>query len=88
MRDPNHVRMNDDVRSDLSTLLFQNKEQLEGFYSRILRLQQKVILSGETVSPTRLLFQCMKVFSNSDKLKTLIATRIKDIITFRDKNEK
>ena len=47
--------MNGDVQSDISTLAFRNGEQLEDFHSRILRLQQEIMLSGEIVSPTRLL---------------------------------
>ena len=49
--------MNGDVQSDLSTLAFKDGEQLEDFHSRILRIQQEIMLSGEIVSPTRLLFQ-------------------------------
>ena len=30
----------------------------------------------------------MKAFSNSDKLRTFIATKIKDLISFLDKNVK
>ena len=47
--------MNGDVQSNLATLAFKNIKQLKDFHSRILRLQQEIILSGETVSPTRLL---------------------------------
>ena len=63
--------MNGDFQSDLTTLAFKNGEKLEDFYSRILRLQQEIILSGKTVSPTRLLFQYMKALQrvrNSDLL--------------------
>ena len=60
-RAPHLEGTNGDVQSDLSTLAFNNGEQLEDFHSRILRLQQKIILSGEIVSPTRLLFEYMKV---------------------------
>ena len=45
-RDPHHVVMNGDVQSDLATLAFNNGEQLEDFHSRILRLQQEIIISG------------------------------------------
>ena len=34
------------VQSDLATLAFKNGEQLEDFRSRILRLQQEIMLSG------------------------------------------
>ena len=40
-----HVRgMNGSVKSDLSTLAFNNEEQLEYVHSRIIRLQQKIML--------------------------------------------
>ena len=42
--------MNGDVKSELSTMAFNNREQLEDFHRKIPRLQQKK-LSGETVSP-------------------------------------
>ena len=42
------VGMNGDVQSDLVTLAFKNREQLEDFHSRILRLQQEIILCVET----------------------------------------
>ena len=61
--------------TDLATLAFRNGEQLEDFHSRILRLQQEIMLSGENVSPTRLLFQYMKTFSKSDKLRAFINIR-------------
>ena len=61
--------MNGDVQSTLSTLAFKNKEQLEYFHVIIIRLQQEIIFSGETVSPTRLLLHYTKAFPNSDKLK-------------------
>ena len=38
-RAPNLGGMNGDVQSDLSTLAFNNGEQLEYFHSRILRLK-------------------------------------------------
>ena len=59
-RDPHHGGINGDFRSDLATLAFNNGKKLEDFHSRILRLQQEIILSGETVSPTRFIFQYMK----------------------------
>ena len=39
--------MNGDFQSDLATLAFNNGEKLEDFHDRILRLQQKIMLSGE-----------------------------------------
>ena len=80
--------MNGDVQYDLSTLAFKNREQLEKFYSRVLRLQQEIILSGETVFPTRLLFQYMKALSKSEKIKAFIAPKMTDIITYLDNNGK
>ena len=46
------------------------------------------MLSGEIVSPTRLLFQYMKSFSKRDKLRDFIAPRMTDIITFLGNNVK
>ena len=46
------------------------------------------MLSGEIFSPTRLLFQYMKALSKSDKLRSFIALKMKDIITFLDNNIK
>ena len=80
--------MNGDVQYDLFTLTFNNGEQLEYFHSIILRLQQEINLSGETVYPTRFLFQYMKTLSKSDKPKELIATKMMDIIKFLDNNGK
>ena len=80
--------MNGDVQSDLATLVFKNIEQLEYFHKIILRLQQEIILSRESVSPKRLIFQCIKSLSNSDKLKELIVTKITNPITFLDNNVK
>ena len=80
--------MNGDVQYDMSTLELKNGEQLEYFHSRIIILQQEIILSGETVSPTRLLFQYMKEFSNSEKIKSLIAPKMKYIITLLENNIK
>ena len=68
-RAPNLGGMNGDVHYYIATLVFKNGEQLEYFHSRILRLQQEINLSGETVSPTILLIQYMKAFSKSDKIK-------------------
>ena len=52
--------MNGGVQSDLATLSFKNGEQLEDFHSRILRLQQEIMLYVEIVSPARIIFQYMK----------------------------
>ena len=46
------------------------------------------MLSGETVFPKRLLFQDTKSLSNIDKLKTLVAPKMTDLITFLENNEK
>ena len=53
---PNLGGTKGDVQSDLATLAFKNGEQIEVFHSRIFRLQQKLILSGQTLYPTRLIF--------------------------------
>ena len=44
--------INGDFQSDLSTLKLNNVEKLEDFNSIVIRLQQEIIISGETVSPT------------------------------------
>ena len=80
--------MNGDVQYDLATLAFRNGEQPEYFHSRILRLQQEIMFSGEIVSPTILLFQYMKVLTKSEKLKAFIAPKMIDLIAFLDKNGK
>ena len=80
--------MNGDVQSDLYTLAFKNEEKLEYFHSRIIRLLHEIILSGETVSLTRLLFQYMKAILNSYKPKAFIAPKVTYIITFLDNNRK
>ena len=46
------------------------------------------MLSVEIVSPTRLLFRYMKALTNSEKLKSFIAPKMTDLITFVDKNGK
>ena len=56
-RAPHLGGINGDVQSNLSTLAFNNGEQLEDFHIRILILKQEIIFSGESVSPTRLIFQ-------------------------------
>ena len=86
--DPRFGGINGDVQYDLSTLAFKNGEQLEDFHSRILRIQQEIMLSGEIVSPTRLLFQYMKALSKSDKLRSFIAPKMTDLITLPDNNGK
>ena len=78
--------MNSGVQSNLATLAFKNGEQLEYFHSRILRLQKEILLSGEIVSPTRLLFQYMKALTKSEKLRAFVAPKMTDLITFLDKN--
>ena len=80
--------MNGDVQSDLSTLAFNNGEQLEGFHGRIIIIQQEIMLSGETLSPIRLLFQYMKAFPKSDKFKAFIAPNMTDLIILIDNNGK
>ena len=59
---------NGDVQSCIYTLAFNNGEQLEYFHSLIIRLQQEIKLSGETVSSTRLICNYMKALSNSNKI--------------------
>ena len=85
---PSFGGMNGDVQSDLATLAFKNIQQLEDFNSIIIRLQQEIILSGETLSPTRFLFQSMKVFLKSKKIKALILPNMRDLFTFPDNNER
>ena len=46
------------------------------------------MLSGEIVSPTRLLLQYMKALTKSEKLKAFIAPKMTDLITFLDNNGK
>ena len=71
--------MNGDFNSDQPPLVFNNREQLEYFNSRILRLQHEIILSGKTISPIRLILQYMKELSKSYKIKALIVTKMKDL---------
>ena len=42
--------MNGDVQSDLATLAFKNREQLEDFHSSIIIPQQEIVLSRENLS--------------------------------------
>ena len=46
------------------------------------------MLSGEIVSPTRILIQYMKALTNSEKLKAFIGPKMTDLITFLDNNRK
>ena len=80
--------MDGDVKSDLATLSFKNREKLEDFYSRILRIQQKTNLSVETVSPTIFIFHCIKVLSKNDKIKSFLFIKMTDLTTFLEKNGK
>ena len=85
---PNLGGTNGHVQYGLATLTFNNREEPEDLHSRIIRLQQEIILSGETISPTRILFRYMKSLSYSNKTKAFIAPKIIDIITFIDNNGK
>ena len=80
--------MNGDIQSDLATLVFKNGEQLEDFHIRVIRLQQEIILSGEIVSPNRLLIQYTKALINSKKIRAPIAPNIIDFINFLGNNRK
>ena len=44
------------------------------------------MISGEIVSPTRLLFQYMKALTKSEKLRAFIVPKMTDLITFLDNN--
>ena len=46
----------------------------------------EIMLSGETVSPNRILLHYMKALTKSDKLRAFIAPKMTDLITFLDKN--
>ena len=80
--------INGDAQSELSIVAFKNGEQLEYFHIIILTLQQEIFLSVETVSPTRLLFQYIKTFSESNKIKASIVPKMTDLITLLDNNVK
>ena len=56
MRVPNIGGTNGDVQYDQAALAFKYGEQREDNHRIIIRLQQEIILYGETVSPTRLIF--------------------------------
>ena len=43
-RAPNLGVMNGDVKYDIATLAFRNGEQLEDFYSRVLRLSRFAVI--------------------------------------------
>ena len=88
VRDPNNGGMGGDVQFDLTTLEFNNRQQLEYFHSRFLRLQQEVNLSGEIVSPTIIFFQYMKAFTDGNKLKVFIAPKMIDLTKFLGNNGK
>ena len=57
-------------------------------HSAILRIQQEIKISGETVSPTILLLQYMQVLSKCDNLKSFIAPKMIDLIILPDNNIK
>ena len=80
--------MNGDVQSDLATLELNIGEQLEDFHGIILRLQQEIVISGETISPTIIIFHYMKELSKSDKFNAFIAPNMTYLITFLDNNRK
>ena len=80
--------MNGDVQSNLANLASYNREKVEDSHSRILKLQQEIILSGENLSPTRLLFQYTKALSKINRLKAFIVPKMKYLITFLDINGK
>ena len=85
---PHFAGINGGVHSDIATLTLNNGEQLEYLHSRIIRLRQEINLYGETLSPTRLLFQCMKALSNIDKLEAFVAPKMTDIVKFLDNKGK
>ena len=87
-RDPNLGDTNGDVQSDLSSLAFNNRWQLEDFHRRIIRLQQEINLPGETDSPTRLLLQHMKVLSKKNEFTAFLATKMTYLNIFLDRNGK
>ena len=87
-RVPHLGGMNGDVKYDLATLAFKNGEQLEDFRSRILRIQQVIVLYGEIVSPTRIILQYMKALTKREKLRAFIAPEMTDLIISLDNNVK
>ena len=86
-RTPHLGGNNSGFRSDLAALPLNNGEKVYDLHSRIIILQQEIILSGENFPPARLLFQYIKEFSKSNKLKEFIVLKMTDIITFLDKNQ-
>ena len=87
-RTPHLGVMNGDVQSDIATLAFKNGEKIEDFHRRILRLRQEIMHSGEIFSPIRLLFPYMKALKKSEKLRSFIAPKMTDLLTFFDNNGK
>ena len=85
---PYILGVNGDIQSDLSTLTFKNIENFEYLHSIVLRLQKEIFLYGETVSSTRLIFRYIKALSNSNKLRSFIAPKIIDFVTFLYRNIK
>ena len=64
------------------------ENNLKIFHSKVLRLQQEIMLSGEIIFPTRLLFQYIKALKKSEKLRAFIFPKMTDLIPFLDNNEK
>ena len=64
------------------------EKKIEYLHRIIIRLQQGIILSGQNVSPTIILFRYMKALSNIDKLKEFIAPKMTYLVTFLDNNRK
>ena len=62
------------------------QSKIEYFHGRIFRLEQEIMLTGEIVSPTRLIFQYMKALSKSDNLRSFIAPNMIDLIILLDNN--
>ena len=60
VRTPHIGGINGDLKYDLSTLSFNNGEQIEYFHRIIIGLQKEINLSVYNVSPTRLLLHYMK----------------------------
>ena len=56
-----------DIQSDLANLELKNREKLEDVHRIIIIFEQETILSGETVYPTRLLYQYRKLLSKMYK---------------------
>ena len=88
VRAPQIGGVNGYVQSDIATLSFNNGEKIKYFYGRILRIQQEIILSGETFYLRRFIFEYMKALSKIYKLKAFITPKMTYIITFLDNNGK